>query len=46
MTIFYRAVFQVKKVVMEKNNTSPPSLQDIHDTMEISYACNFPKLLK
>ena len=35
--VFKRAVFQEKKVMI-KQNTSPPSLQDINDTMETSYA--------
>ena len=26
-----------------KKHTSPPSLQDVHDTIETSYACNFHK---
>ena len=42
---FKRAVFQKKKAMMEKN-TSPPSLQDIKDTMETIYACIFPETLK
>ena len=43
--VFKRAVFQEKKVMMEKN-TSPPSLQDIKDTMETNYACIFPETFK
>ena len=43
--VFQRAVFQEKKVMMEKN-TSPPSLQDIKDTMEKSYACILPETFK
>ena len=43
--VFKRAVFQEKKVMVEKN-TSPPSLQDIKDTMEASYACIFPETFK
>ena len=39
--VFKRAVFQKK--VMMGNNTSPPSLQDVKDTMETSYACIFPE---
>ena len=31
--------------MMEKN-TSPPSLQEIKDTMETSYACIFPETFK
>ena len=31
--------------MMEKN-TSPPSLQDIKDTMETSYTCIFPETFK
>ena len=37
--------FQEKKIKMEKK-TSPPSLQDIKDTMETSYACIFPHTFK
>ena len=36
--VFKRAIFQEKTVMMEKN-TSPPSWQDIKDTLETSYAC-------
>ena len=42
--VFKRAVFQEKKVMMEKN-TSPLSLH-IKDTMETSYACIFPETFK
>ena len=42
---FKRAFFQEKKVMMEKK-TSPPSLQDIKDTMETSDACIFPETFK
>ena len=30
----------------KEKNTSPPSLQDIKDTMETSYACIFPETFK
>ena len=43
--VFKRAVFQEKKVMMEKN-TIRPSLQDIKETMETSYACIFPEIFK
>ena len=43
--VFKRAVFQEKKVMMDKN-TSPPSLQDIKSTMETSRACIFPETFK
>ena len=45
LTSFKRALFQEKKVMMEKN-TSPPSLQDIKGTMETSYLCKFPEIFK
>ena len=44
--VFKRAVFQEKKVMMGGGNTSPPSLQDIKDTMETSYAYIFPETFK
>ena len=43
--IFKRAVFQEKKDD-EKNNTSSPSMLDIKDPMETSYACIFPETFK
>ena len=44
--VFKRAVFQEKKVMMEKNTSPPPSLQDIKDTMETSDACMLPETFK
>ena len=35
--VFKRTLFQEKKFIMKKN-TSPPSLQDLKETMETSYA--------
>ena len=36
---FLRELFSQEKTVMMENNTSPPSWQDIKDTLETSYAC-------
>ena len=44
--MFKRAVFQEKKVMMGKTTTSPPSLPDIKDTMETSYACKCPETFR
>ena len=43
---FLRELFSKKKVMMKKQTTSSPSLQDIKDTMETSYACIVPETFK
>ena len=45
--IFKRAFFFFfAREDYDGKNTSPPSLQDIKDTMETSYACIFPETFK
>ena len=44
--VFKRAGFPREKGYDGEKHTSPPSLQDIKDTMETSYACIFPETFK